>query len=239
LEATLKLDLFKDSGAGHFKSIVAGAAVIFAIATGSAHAVPVNVALSSDGATFVSATSQIFSSSSPCCGGFVNSGLTTAQDNLLTTTPQPWLANGDTRFIFDNSDPAQSLKIKLGATYSLTTFGATFSPTDRVPGSFAVATSLDGITFSPILGFNPTPNSPLGGSPNLITLAGPVQALYVEYFFGQAVGANGAPNGAGVSEVFAGAVPEPSTWAMMILGFMGVGFLAYRRKQPGTAMRIA
>ena len=26
------------------------------------------------------------------------------------------------------------------------------------------------------------------------------------------------------------AVPEPSTWAMMILGFVGVGFLAYRRK---------
>ena len=29
---------------------------------------------------------------------------------------------------------------------------------------------------------------------------------------------------------FAGAVPEPSTWAMMILGFVGVGFIAYRRK---------
>jgi PEP-CTERM motif-containing protein len=27
------------------------------------------------------------------------------------------------------------------------------------------------------------------------------------------------------------AVPEPSTWAMMILGFLGVGFMAYRRKQ--------
>jgi hypothetical protein len=26
------------------------------------------------------------------------------------------------------------------------------------------------------------------------------------------------------------AVPEPSTWAMMILGFAGVGFVAYRRK---------
>ncbi len=26
------------------------------------------------------------------------------------------------------------------------------------------------------------------------------------------------------------AVPEPSTWAMMILGFFGVGFLAYRRR---------
>lgn len=28
------------------------------------------------------------------------------------------------------------------------------------------------------------------------------------------------------------AVPEPSTWAMMILGFLGVGFMAYRRKAP-------
>ena len=26
------------------------------------------------------------------------------------------------------------------------------------------------------------------------------------------------------------AVPEPSTWAMMILGFAGIGFLAYRRR---------
>jgi hypothetical protein len=28
-----------------------------------------------------------------------------------------------------------------------------------------------------------------------------------------------------------GAVPEPSTWAMMILGFGGVGFMAYRRRR--------
>lgn len=26
------------------------------------------------------------------------------------------------------------------------------------------------------------------------------------------------------------AVPEPSTWAMMLLGFIGLGFMAYRRK---------
>ena len=30
------------------------------------------------------------------------------------------------------------------------------------------------------------------------------------------------------------AVPEPSTWAMMILGFFGVGFMAYRRKSQGS-----
>jgi PEP-CTERM motif len=26
------------------------------------------------------------------------------------------------------------------------------------------------------------------------------------------------------------AVPEPTTWAMLILGFSGIGFMAYRRK---------
>jgi hypothetical protein len=30
------------------------------------------------------------------------------------------------------------------------------------------------------------------------------------------------------------AVPEPSTWAMMILGFAGVGFMAYRRSRKST-----
>ena len=34
------------------------------------------------------------------------------------------------------------------------------------------------------------------------------------------------------------AVPETSTWAMMILGFMGIGFLAYRRKGQ-LAFRLA
>ncbi len=31
-------------------------------------------------------------------------------------------------------------------------------------------------------------------------------------------------------------VPEPSTWAMMLLGFAGIGFLAYRRKSKPILM---
>ncbi|MDR3464473.1 MAG: PEPxxWA-CTERM sorting domain-containing protein [Xanthobacteraceae bacterium] len=30
------------------------------------------------------------------------------------------------------------------------------------------------------------------------------------------------------------AIPEPSTWAMMILGFAGVGVMAYRRSTPSV-----
>jgi PEP-CTERM motif len=32
------------------------------------------------------------------------------------------------------------------------------------------------------------------------------------------------------------AVPEPSTWAMLILGFAGIGFMAYRRKSKPVLM---
>jgi hypothetical protein len=31
-------------------------------------------------------------------------------------------------------------------------------------------------------------------------------------------------------------VPEPSTWAMLLLGFAGVGFMAYRRKSKPSLM---
>jgi hypothetical protein len=31
------------------------------------------------------------------------------------------------------------------------------------------------------------------------------------------------------------AVPEPSTWAMMAVGFTGLGFLGFRRRNAATA----
>lgn len=35
------------------------------------------------------------------------------------------------------------------------------------------------------------------------------------------------------------AVPEPSTWAMMILGFFGIGFMAYRQRNQSVALTTA
>jgi hypothetical protein len=34
-------------------------------------------------------------------------------------------------------------------------------------------------------------------------------------------------------------IPEPSTWAMLILGFAGIGFMAYRRRSQGGHFRFA
>jgi hypothetical protein len=36
--------------------------------------------------------------------------------------------------------------------------------------------------------------------------------------------------------VFTQGIPEPSTWAMMILGFAGIGLMAYRRKSKPALM---
>ena len=53
----------------------------------------------------------------------------------------------------------------------------------------------------------------------------------------QSADASGA-YGPVVGQVSISSVPEPSTWAMMILGFFGIGFMAYRRKSP-SAFRLA
>jgi hypothetical protein len=38
------------------------------------------------------------------------------------------------------------------------------------------------------------------------------------------------------SPIIAGAVPEPSTWAMLLLGFIGIGSMAYRRRSKPALM---
>jgi hypothetical protein len=38
------------------------------------------------------------------------------------------------------------------------------------------------------------------------------------------------------NEFVVATVPEPSTWAMMMLGFAGIGLMAYRRKSKPTLM---
>ena len=44
--------------------------------------------------------------------------------------------------------------------------------------------------------------------------------------------------GPALDNVSVAPVPEPATWAMMILGFLGIGFTAYRRKSRGPVLRL-
>jgi PEP-CTERM motif-containing protein len=48
----------------------------------------------------------------------------------------------------------------------------------------------------------------------------------------------GSSSFGGTFQVVAG-IPEPSTWAMMLLGFVGLGFVGRRRRAKGNAPAFA
>jgi hypothetical protein len=68
-----------------------------------------------------------------------------------------------------------------------------------------------------------------------LTAGNPTNIFVADVFSGQT--GNTGPVDAGIGPgTNIAPVPEPSTWAMMILGFVGVGFLAYRRKSKPALM---
>jgi hypothetical protein len=60
-------------------------------------------------------------------------------------------------------------------------------------------------------------------------------------YYLQINGTGGGTSGYGgtLSNAAVGAVPEASTWAMMILGFLGLGFMAMRKRNQETTFRLA
>ena len=72
-----------------------------------------------------------------------------------------------------------------------------------------------------------------GTSSSLFTFTGSVAS---EYEISVAA-VDGRFSQAGIrGETILAAVPEPSTWAMLLLGFAGIGFMAYRRKSKPALM---
>ncbi len=65
--------------------------------------------------------------------------------------------------------------------------------------------------------------TPYSGGPSLV-LNGASGGLFSQGYSGQTIPVT---NDSGLVTGFS-AVPEPSTWAMMVLGFVGLGFAGYR-----------
>jgi PEP-CTERM motif len=80
--------------------------------------------------------------------------------------------------------------------------------------------------------------TPVSGEDPLFNLFANADGTFSEVLDGTVGGIRFFDNN-GSSITLTAAVPEPSTWAMMILGFCGVGFMAYRRKQNPPALRVA
>jgi PEP-CTERM motif len=96
------------------------------------------------------------------------------------------------------------------------------------------------VTYGPTFGLMPTDyagctaqdNPPCTPSP----LPPPPPPLTVDLTFTIPAGANQIQLAWTGPYTYTPPVPEPSTWAMMLLGFAGVGFMAYSRRQNGFAL---
>jgi PEP-CTERM motif len=142
-------------------------------------------------------------------GGFATSGTGTITSNSFGGTEQPLTLI-----------TLATLGSNYGGTVGFRSNGGTdlWGMDNAVP-----ITSSGGLLFA-------LSSTPKWGEDALFVVYGDGSSGYQAGFFGKAGGGDLLYEYNFAANVTVGAVPEPSTWAMMILGFAGVGFMAYRRK---------
>jgi hypothetical protein len=168
-----------------------------------------------------------------------NSGVAIGFSNPVFSSSFNSSGNG---FFLDFNNQVGSVGTVVSPYDAYTNFGAVLTGEIYAPtaGTYQVQVGGDDGTYlfinnalvADLPGIHPTDYSTV-----TVSLAAGDNPFKIEYYNGLPVGANIALNvfdGASIA-----AVPEPSTWAMMILGFAGIGFLAYRRRSLGAALRIA
>jgi hypothetical protein len=142
---------------------------------------------------------------------------------------------GHTTFAFNLSPHAGITDANIGNL----TPSASFTVLSPAPGSFpdpSYGPFLYGITCSACTGGSVHTPGPLDFTISGITTQ---NFLNVDgYVFAADLLGLGGGTGAVAGDPLVASVPEPATWAMMMLGFLGVGFMAYRRKSQ-TSFRLA
>jgi hypothetical protein len=158
---------------------------------------------------------------------FTNGGVSTALNPVYSTNPGPYDGSDDTYFgVINNSSKA------------ITSFNLA-STSEDIAGFDG-----DGIDTSLYLNIPNNPNDTSGyGGPNAFftNISANLQALTVNFITPIAPGGTdifSLEEPVSISTIIVG-TPEPSTWAMMLLGFAGMGFVAYRKSGAKKVLSAA
>jgi len=206
------------------KQLIGTALALFAF-TGLAHAAVVGSIYENDPTGAGNAIPGNVPAGTPDVTFTVNTPINFQSGNLYTIGE--FLASGGAAVLTGSS--------QLGNTLDNTLFNFTGQVT-VTNGQTFIAGHDDGLTLiiNGITVINDPGPTPFSTTP--ATYTGPSGTFAFQLVYGECCG---APGDLSISLPLTSAVPEPSTWAMMILGFFGVGFMAYRRKQNGPVLRLA
>lgn len=146
----------------------------------------------------------------------------------------PGGGNYGTYFVSDVFAQSLSQSISLTAGQSYSVGFDIYSPKNGTNNPFdALLQSTTDGNLSPVFTAKTLGSGWVHYSANFIASAGPY-SFSLNY---QPLGTTAADFV--VDNINIAAVPEPATWAMMIMGFVGIGFLAYRRRAVPAAFRLA
>jgi hypothetical protein len=127
--------------------------------------------------------------------------------------------------IVNLSEPGSENPPSVGPyTISLNAFSSTGTPLGTFSGSGSQLIQINGGVGGSGIVFGL--DAPQATTLNNLLLTPGNEVFTVSASFGNAQGGLDVIQAAGITA----AVPEPSTWAMMLLGFAGLGFMGYRRK---------
>jgi len=160
----------------------------------------------------------------------------------------------DAKFMLSGfSTDAASMELVGGVPFYVQTFSGTYSVDAPECGTVCLEGTWDDVLTGPLGGFalalaasdppfngltmlSDTIPASLLGVPRGMALAKTALTTPVTLDCKSLLGCTLASTSANVSGTFsAGAVPEPSTWAMMLLGFAGLGYAGYRASHKSAA----
>jgi hypothetical protein len=128
-------------------------------------------------------------------------------------------------------------------SYDFTDGRTTWTSSSSSPIEFAITTDAHGIASWQIDITDPHRDEIITQSSSYAGTGGVLDSTnlynnYVAYSYapGNSNGEQGVQGTWTATAALTTDVPEPSTWAMMILGFAGIGFMAYRRKAKPALM---
>ena len=168
-----------------------------------------------------------------------SAAVTVTGSSGLTTLQDPFLQSG---LVQNNADGSSNISFGIQPV-PFPNFSGSFDFSNSIAGVYNIVlqTSTDGVTFTSaaISGGGCTPAictlSPLPGTS--LALNGVILAANTSYTFSFGGTNSRTTTGGTLNDNVSidPAVPEPATWAMMLLGFGGIGLAMRRRRRPALA----